>query len=461
MFHSNIIENIRKKTGISTFHEILFYLLVFCIPFQIRTLFNPDQSYIDWSFNYHLAFFFYFTDILLIAFLVSWVATEKIQWKKMLTENWTICLLFLAVLLSLFPVKHIEIGLYQAIKWLELLGFTLYVSQNIRKIGQYKLIFGILSISGLFQAILAIFQFSFQHSVGFKWLGEYLAHLGTSGLSNFIVNGEKIIRAYGTFPHPNILAGFLLVSLACTLYLISCSKSIRSKFLYGLVSILIIFGLFYTFSRIAWILGILSLVYFLLFHVKQSIIAKRISSELAIITLIIIVSCGTLLATQKNLLFSRSFESDGQISLDSRVFYNNLALESIKGKYILGLGVGNYIPKIRDMFHASPVVKQGFYYRVQPWQYQPPHNIFLFTLVELGILGLITFCLMLAQALSSIWNIRKQLLGYTLLLISSILIIISLFDHYLITIQQGRLLLFLIIGMLMATKNLKYEENGK
>jgi len=454
-----------KKLNISKYHEIIFYLLVFCIPFQTRTLFNPNQSYIDWFFNYHLAFFFYFTDILIIAFLVSWVTTEKIQWKKILTENWSIVLLFLTVLLSLFlpiletlfqygaGVKHIENGLYHTIKWFELLGFTLYVSQNIQKIGQYKLILGILSISGLFQALLAIFQFSSQHSVGFKWLGEYLAPLGTSGLSNFVVNGEKIIRAYGTFPHPNILAGFLLVSLASTLYLISSLKTQKSKFFYGLVSIIIIFGLFYTFSRIAWILTILSLVYFLSFHlprrqagVKQFIIYRKITTEFAITGLIIIVSCGTLLATQKNLLFTRSFESDGQVSLDSRVFYNNLALESLNGKYVLGLGAGNYIPKIRDMF------------QVEPWQYQPPHNIFLFIFVELGALGLIAFCLMISQALSFTWNIRKQQLGYTLLLISSFLVIIGLFDHYLITIQQGRLLLFLILGLMMGTKNLKLEK---
>lgn len=94
---------------------------------------------------------------------------------------------------------------------------------------------------------------------------------------------------------------------------------------------------------------------------------------------------------------------------------------------------------------------------MQPWQYQPPHNIFLLTLVELGTLGLIALCLMFAQALSFAWNLKNTDLGKTLLLIFSVLIIIGLFDHYLLTIQQGRLLLFLIIGMLMATKNLKLE----
>jgi O-antigen ligase len=449
LFH---VKQVLEKFNITKFHEILFYILVFCLPIQTRTLFNPETAYVSWSFNYHLGIFLYFTDILLITCLVSWLITTKIAWKQLIKDYWTLFLLLLAILFSLFHVKHIEIGLYQALKYIEILGFTLYVSQIITKKQQYKLILGIIAISGTFQALLAILQFQFQHSLNLSWLGEYIAPIGTSGLSNFIVNGEHITRSYGTFSHPNVLAGFLIVSLISSLYLIStCETKIR-KFIFGLLSIIIIFGLFYTFSRITWILTLISLIFYLLFHVKQIISAKKLSLPFLIIFLITVVSCGTLFITQKNLLFTRSFDSDGQISLNSRVFYNNLALDSVKNTYLTGLGIGNYIPKLQDMFHVNQPEKQ-----MQPWQYQPPHNIFLLTLVELGTLGLIALCLMFAQALSFAWNLKNTDLGKTLLLIFSVLIIIGLFDHYLLTIQQGRLLLFLIIGMLMATKNLKLE----
>jgi len=74
----------------------------------------------------------------------------------------------------------------------------------------------IISIS-LIQAIIGIWQFIAQHSIGLFWLKESLISPEIAGVAKIILNQEKIIRAYGLFPHPNILAGFLLFSIIITI----------------------------------------------------------------------------------------------------------------------------------------------------------------------------------------------------------------------------------------------------
>src|SRR6185369_6367744 len=59
---------------------------------------------------------------------------------------------------------------------------------------------------------------SFLETLTMKWRGI----IDTSTPSASVVqlqNGLKILRAYGTFPHPNILGGFVLLCLLGPIYL--------------------------------------------------------------------------------------------------------------------------------------------------------------------------------------------------------------------------------------------------
>ncbi|MCK4892131.1 MAG: hypothetical protein KAS78_05680, partial [Candidatus Pacebacteria bacterium] len=52
-----------------------------------------------------------------------------------------------------------------------------------------------------------------------KITGESVIGPQIPGVAKIAVDGEKIIRAYGTFPHPNILGGFLIFTTVITIYL--------------------------------------------------------------------------------------------------------------------------------------------------------------------------------------------------------------------------------------------------
>ncbi|MBI2355964.1 MAG: O-antigen ligase family protein [Candidatus Doudnabacteria bacterium] len=303
--------------------------------------------------------------------------------------------------------------------------------------------------SGVIQAIIGIWQFHVQHGLNLTFLGEYVSQLGTPGLATIQFHGEKLIRAYGTMPHPNVLAGFLLVSLVCGLYLLS-RETMFHKIKSVLVScgtILILLGIFFSFSRISWILAGLTILAYIWFHVKH-----MNWFHVKLISIIAIVSLSIIFLGYKDLAVSRGSESLDSNSVNLRTTYNQQGIELIKKYPLLGVGVGHYIPAIRDS------------YRLPDWQYQPAHNIYILLGVELGILGLGLFLLIVGKIFALAWPQKnsafakatadKQLLTFSLLLAVGSFLIIGLFDHYPITIQQTRLTFFLLLGMLAASGNL-------
>jgi len=66
------------------------------------------------------------------------------------------------------------------------------------------------------QSLLGIWQFLTQTTFAYKWLGlasHPVFEAGTSIISN---TDGRWLRAYGAFPHPNILGGYLVISLILT-----------------------------------------------------------------------------------------------------------------------------------------------------------------------------------------------------------------------------------------------------
>ena len=140
---------------------------------------------------------------------------------KPLTLLFIFCL-WLVVDLLLISEDYFSISAYQTLKFLELAIFFVYVYFNLASFKRILIIVGLLALSGLIQSLLAVSQYFLQHSVfGSKWLGEIVLSPELPGVAKIVVDGEKIMRAYGTFPHPNILAGFLLVTIFLSWYLLT------------------------------------------------------------------------------------------------------------------------------------------------------------------------------------------------------------------------------------------------
>ncbi len=436
MFHVKHILNTLKNLKI---HEILFYVFLFLIPIQTRIIYSPMSAYVDWYFNYHLAVMVYLTDLILMVCFLAWGIFDrpKFHVKRLF---WLILAFFIVNLLSLFYVKHLDLGLYKALISLLSLILVLYIWVVFRSRVQFLRAFWIIFFSSITQAIIGLGQFHVQRGLRLGFLGEYIAPLGTSGLSTVSYGTEKLIRAYGTMPHPNVLGGFLVFGLFMALFLISRETKLR-QFLVSCGTVLITLGIFVTFSRQAWLGAGIGYLGFLIYLVWQKEWRKSL-----IIAIIGLVSCGTILLAGHSYLSSRVLNSDSRAVTD-RVSFNQMGVELLKQHPILGVGVGNYVPALQNLV------------KLESWQYQPAHNILIFTGAELGIVGLIIFLLLIREFFCRVSKAKAGTLRFGLVLLGATVLILGQFDHYFVTIEQGRLVFWTVFGLMAALPNLNEASN--
>ena len=72
-------------------------------------------------------------------------------------------------------------------------------------------VYKILNKAILLCTMVGLYQFMTFNSIGLQMFGETEIKYGIKGLSTIDFYGHKIIRAYGTMAHPNILAGYIAV----------------------------------------------------------------------------------------------------------------------------------------------------------------------------------------------------------------------------------------------------------
>lgn len=490
----------------------LLFLFILSIPLQARKVFLTSHSFYTGSFTEFGTFFFYLSDLLLLGAMGAYLLHNKTAIKNSLfkpknksgksEKNKVLCLVlilsawfFISALLS--NPEYQIIAFFRSFKMLEmgLLAILLSVVWKNKSILSSSLF--ILVLSGIFQSSVALYQFIFQKSLFnspflHKITGESLISPDTPGVAKIMEDGEKIVRAYGTFPHPNILGGFLsctiLISLFLYLnnrYLILSSifsyikvKSRKSQdmlvsFFWTATFTLQLTALLVSYSRSAWIGTGVGLLLFAILSLKYTKIVSRETifnrlalsehKELVISTLIIL----TVLISTSNLFFKRIIQDVNHKDAFSiphltvlpqndtfadRLFFNNVSRETISQHTFSGSGPGTSIFQINRFIENNK--GESF---LESWQYQPPHSIYMLAASETGLIGLFILLSIILQSLSYAFKkivSRETILDTKLLKISALCIMISfmsigLMDHYLITMHQGQIIFWITIILLI------------
>lgn len=502
----------------------LFYLLVITIPFEKRHVFETSISRFEGQFIEWRSMAFYLSDIFLVAVIVIWLGKwllvkisnsslpqqikkgNQSEFSGEITRNLIICFTIFIIcgLISTLISNFVKLALYHVIKLIEFGLLFFYLIKNINTIK--KIIFTLFCFigTGFIQAILGILQYLKQNSLGLKMLGEVDLSPTIQNVAKIVVNGQKLIRAYGTFPHSNVLAGFLFVAIVFTfvfIILILHQRSFLANFsqkttdvprgtffmpfirfsvfhvehfkLFGLnmpnfivslpffifVFCILFLGLLLTFSRTAWFVLIISLAFFVFFlsfllpnfiksivYFFRSVKLSQLSSIFALILFIIL--CVVIFWPQ---IFARTatFDQYGDVTISGRLFYDQIAFQMIQNYPIFGIGPGLFVVKMADFMAVKP----------SWWQLQPVHNIYLLILSEFGFLGFSVFLMFLCYILVQVRKVSLSTSGnfyiaqVIFIALSSIFLgflIIMFFDHYLWTIQQGSLIFWLVLGLLMS-----------
>jgi O-antigen ligase len=272
----------------------------------------------------------------------------------------------------------------------------------------------------------------------FYFFGERKFTSTTPGIANASINGELILRPYGTFPHPNVLAGFLLCSLIFIFAFFEVKKDIKKKILKIIALLLGSTALFLTLSRVAiilWIFIAIIALYEKLIKGNRLQFGKNLNHQSwAYALFIIIIFVSLLLLTPVLPRLEGTNFAEEAFSQRADLFKSTLIM--IKDHPLFGVGLLNFLPSLS---HIQKPLSPTLYL-------QPVHNIFLLITAEAGIIGL-------AFSLWFLFKTYKRLLFHlssTLLILFSVILILGLFDHYWLTLQQGQLLFALIIGLCWA-----------
>ncbi len=428
--------------------EYGIYLWVFLLPWQIRYFYEAKLKGGVWEAG---SVSIYISEILLILLLVInfilWIKNKNNFNYKSIDFFSPIFWLVVFVLLAFFSVQWSvfpALSIYYAVKLFLALGVFWLVKTN--QISFIKL--GIIFISaGLMQGLLSIGQFLNQFVTGSKWLGMATQDPQNLGVSVVDTGLRRWLRAYGSFPHPNILGGFLVIVLVWAIDLLQRAEVLWSQtkakqiqifemtLLFGII--IIISGIVLSFSRAAW----LATIFLFLVMLGQLVFKKSfINWKTYILVLILaIFTAGLWVGIYSEPFFTRVKASERLevLSYSQRIDSFIDAWQTFEQKPILGTGLGVYTYSLQQQ-HPERYV----------WQLQPPHNTFLLILVELGIIGL---ALLLFVFLLQVINFLSPK-SWLFFLIASFLF---LFDHWWWSLNFGIYLFFLILGIITVAKSVR------
>lgn len=402
--------------------KYLLYLLIFLIPVQLGRHFYFDFAAIAGIYSDYLLPTLYLTDIIIVFLIVLDIKNTKPK----LTRS-TILFFSYLVFTTIFIAVNKWAALYKLIKIFEFYYlFKIIVKSKI----QLKGIVTAYSLAIIYSSLLSILQFIQQKSIGGLWwfIGERTFYASTPGIAQAVFMDNLILRPYASFAHPNLFGGFLAIGLPLVfILLIKQSKVTKQKWIYIIAFILGTIALVLTFSRAAWLIFFIGLVVtgFLYFKKIKSGVSKNYNWLFLIFIFLFVISIlfPLLTTTRKGSLYERKTLIEASV-------------KNIINNSIFGTGLNNSLiqqysimPKNLGLFIAQPV-----------------HNIYLLTLVELGLCGF----LFLLKLMKNLFNgIRGENLKQNVPFL--MMLVLGFFDHYLFTLQQG-ILIFVLFASLGTKK---------
>ncbi len=402
----------------STVVSSLLYILItlpFNITYQLPTdvLFFHTDPYVSGIATNYLIPTISILDLGLILLIASYVYEFGFKHVKVLLHSYSIWIaLFVGYLLFSTILNSSFLTLLNGGRIV--LGFVcLILTIDFFKLQKHKdfwkyLLFILLG-SVIIQGIVGVLQFKMGSSLGLGMFGESTIVSGMQGSSFVTLNSEVFLRAYGTFPHPNIFGGYLVTCLLVSLFLYM-KKDFKWKGATLLLGILSSIFVIFTFSRICvvLVLGIWLVFLFLGFVFKRKVLYS--------------FSFGLLVERFLNLL------SGGDTSWSDRVNLMRSSFEVIKENWLMGIGLGRFT---KGMENNIPLTSNGV------MLIQPVHNVPLLMVSELGIVGTLLYCLLLGSIL--LRNVKRM--SWFKWLVIFVIVVIGCFDHYLFSLPQGLMLL--------------------
>lgn len=392
-----------------------FFAFLFLLPFQtVLLLREPLIGGEKWQYG---TIGVYFTDVLLVlslSFVIyDWVRRHRVFSIKYYVSSimyrgnpkyiihntrYKILAVFLCwSIFSIFWASDTALATYTAVKLLLAVG-AFFFARSLDDAERGKAV-KVLLVAAVLQSMLAIGQFLYQASPVSTLLGMSAHEAWQAGSSVLKLEGERWLRAYGSFPHPNMLGGFLATVLVAGIayYVSSITHGENTKYIirntrynlaYHLSTILILLALLLTFSRAAW-LGAALGVGMIVFFQKSRIINHKSKIIFGVLGIGMLVFVFVL----RDQIFPR-FDPDviaREGSVSERVVSLADAKTLITAHPLIGVGAGNFTAAVMKGEKVGGKGETGSETLRPVWSIQPAHNVFVLVFAELGAVGFLLF----------------------------------------------------------------------
>lgn len=295
----------------------------------------------------------------LVSLIIKAVTTKKFTFRR---EGFGLMIILLlgiyliAAITSFAPVKSLQI-------WLVYFAFMIFYFVVINTVKTKKQLFDLLtvfSLSGLVVCLYGIMQYVFGWNVTQAWIDEEM------------FNDIKM-RIYSTLENPNVLGEYILLVLPVTIGLMWKKKGILTKMFYGCGAAVMGLALILTFSRGCWIGIIAAAGVFVTFAA-----GKLWGLALVVLPIIPMILPQSII----NRFLSIGDMSDSSTSYRVYIWMGTLLL--LKDFWLSGIGPGTEaFTQVYPFYSYSAIVAPH------------SHNLFLQIWVESGIVGLLSFLILL------------------------------------------------------------------
>lgn len=288
--------------------------------------------------------------------------------------------------------------------------------------------------ASIIESALAVGQFALQQplipsELPLPWLPSDAADAGAPVILS--TSGERLLRGFGTFPHPNVLGGYLAIALV-SLPLLQ-QRWPAKTLMWWAVGAAICVGLLASFSRAGWLAAGVGL------GVSWCAAVRRRQRRWWFPPILGVAGLAALAFSPVGPTIGERFSVLGpdanpleRGSIENRLALDASAFAEIRDHLPEGVGAANY----------GPAALAGGYQ--EGWG-EPAPNLVLLIAAELGAAGLVVLA---AVGLGVVATIRARVPPPAVSAAFLALVVLGMFDHYTWTMPLGRVVAWIPFALL-------------
>jgi len=424
-----------KGFGVEKVSLVLLTMLFITLPWNLGKHIQTEQSYYNQKLISYLMPTIYVQDVLVAAFVIlqGLACLRKIRFSNVPFVK-PFLILTILVFFALFFSERSYPALYLFSRIFLYFIFFVFAFSFFQQVLVRKSFVYILLANSLLLCVLGFLQFQKQASVftNYLFFGEQPYTYFTSGVARESYFGATKIPPYGTFQHPNVLAGFVSVAALFVAFLLSKAVARVLKLFYSLTFAALFILMVLAKSYVA----IFSLLFVLVgFLVIRRVITTRTRAALLLVTFTVVLLSGFLFSLYTPYLsFYKNIRAESP-SFSRRATLLDASYKMIAEKPLFGWGLNSFTYSSEPYFQT----------KTDAFFIQPTHSVYVLAGVETGLLSVLVFIFIL---FGIVYRLAK-LDTFLPLLIIHFSFLFS-FDHYFYTYGPAFLLFILTLLFCLA-----------